>query len=138
MAVEKGSGFLIKIGDGGAPEVFTTVAGLRATALTVNNETVDTTNKDSAGWRELLGGGGVRRVSIAGSGVFTDSAAEAALQTRALMGTIDSYEVVFESADKFTGAFQVASLDYSGDYNGERTYSVSLESSGPVAFVAAP
>ena len=32
MAVEKGSGFLIKIGDGGAPEVFTTVAGLRATA----------------------------------------------------------------------------------------------------------
>ncbi|MCG8506113.1 MAG: phage tail protein [Sphingomonadales bacterium] len=29
-------------------------------------------------------------------------------------------------------------MDYSGEFNGERTYSLSLESSGPVAFTAAP
>jgi predicted secreted protein len=31
------------------------------------------------------------------------------------------------------GRFLVTRLDYSGDYNGERNYSLSLESSGPVA-----
>lgn len=138
MAAEKGSGFLVKIGDGGAPEAFTTIGGMRSTSLTVNSEPVDITNKQSGGWRELLAGAGVRRLSVAGTGVFTDSAAETDLQAKALAASLDNYEIVFESGDKFAGAFQVATLDYSGEFNGERTYSLSLESSGPVAFTAAP
>ncbi|MCG8506701.1 MAG: phage major tail protein, TP901-1 family [Sphingomonadales bacterium] len=138
MAAEKGSGFLVKIGDGGAPEGFTTIGGMRSTSLTVNSEPVDITNKQSGGWRELLAGAGVRRLSVAGTGVFTDSAAETDLQAKALAASLDNYEIVFDSGDKFTGAFQVATLDYSGEFNGERTYSLSLESSGPVAFTAAP
>ena len=138
MAAEKGSGFLVKIGDGGAPESFTTIGGMRSTSLTVNSEPVDITNKQSGGWRELLAGAGVRRLSVAGTGVFTDSAAETDLQAKALAASLDNYEIVFESGDKFAGAFQVATLDYSGEFNGERTYSLSLESSGPVIFTAAP
>ena len=138
MAAEKGSGFLVKIGDGGAPEAFTTIGGMRSTSLTVNSAPVDITNKQSGGWRELLAGAGVRRLSVAGTGVFTDSAAETDLQAKALAASLDNYEIVFESGDKFAGAFQVASLDYSGEFNGERTYSLNLESSGPVIFTAAP
>jgi predicted secreted protein len=33
------------------------------------------------------------------------------------------------------GRFVVTRLDYAGDYNGERTYALSLESSGEVANV---
>ena len=138
MAAEKGSGFLVKIGDGGAPESFTTIGGMRSTSLTVNSEPVDITNKQSGGWRELLAGAGVRRLSVAGTGVFTDSAAENDLQAKALAASLDNYEIVFDSGDKFAGSFQVATLDYSGEFNGERTYSLSLESSGPVTFTAAP
>ena len=42
--------------------------------------------------------------------------------------------IAFESGDTFTGAFQAVSLEYAGDHNGERTYSLRLESSGAVTF----
>ncbi|MCF6216062.1 MAG: phage major tail protein, TP901-1 family [Emcibacter sp.] len=135
MAAEKGRAFLLRIGDGGGPEIFTVVGGMRSTSIRINNETVDVTNKTSGGWREILSGAGIRQISISGSGIFTDSASEASLQAKALAGSVDNYEVVFESGDKFSGAFQVTSLEFSGDYNGERTYSIALESSGMVSFV---
>ncbi len=132
MAIEKGSAFLLKVGDGGAPPVFTTVAGLRTTQLGVNAESVVTTNKGSGGWRELLSGGGVRSVSLSGAGIFTGSAAEARMQATALAGTLDDYRVSFESGATLTGRFLLTRLDYSGDFNNERTYTVTLESSGQV------
>ncbi len=54
MAIEKGSAFLLKIGDGAEPPAFATMAGLRTTQLSINGETVVVTSKDSGGWRELL------------------------------------------------------------------------------------
>lgn len=132
MGVEKGSAFLLKIGDGGAPVAYATVAGMRTTQLSVNGEGVNVTNKDSGGWRELLSGAGVRSVSVSAAGVFTGSAAEVRLRNHALAGTIENYELSFESGEKMRGRFLVTRLDYAGDYNGERNYSLSLESSGPV------
>ena len=70
MAVQNGKDLLIKvdlIGDG----QFVTVAGLRATRIAFNAETVDVTSLDSSGgWRELLGGAGVKSASISGWGCF--------------------------------------------------------------------
>lgn len=132
MAMEKGSAFLLKVGDGGDPLVFTTVAGLRTTQLAINADSVVVTNQGSGGWRELLGGAGVRSVSISGSGVFTGSAAETRLKANALAGTIDDYRVSFESGETLTARFLITRLDYAGDFNGERTYTLALESSGAV------
>ena len=75
MTAQRGKDLLIKIGDGGwGRKCFTTVAGLRATTLTFNAQTVDTTNADSAdAWRELLAGGGVKSATLSGSGVFKDA-----------------------------------------------------------------
>jgi len=137
MAAEKGRAFLLKIGDGQPSESFATIAGMRSTRLSINSEPVDITNKDSGGWRELLSDGGVRRVSISGAGVFTNSQAEIDLQGKVLAGTIANYRIVFESGDMFAGAFLVSALDYAGEHNGERSYTMSLESSGPVTFTAA-
>lgn len=135
MPIEKGSAFLLKIGNGGTPVVFATVAGLRTTQMSINGEAVNVTTKDSGGWRELLSGAGVRSVSVAGAGIFTGSAAEARLQGHALAGTIDEYELAFESGARMRGRFVVTRLDHSGDYNGERAYTLSLESSGAVVAV---
>ncbi|MBA3878927.1 MAG: phage major tail protein, TP901-1 family [Sphingobium sp.] len=132
MAAEKGSAFLLKIGNGATPPVFTTVAGLRTTQLQINGEAVAITSKDSGGWRELLSGAGVRSVSVSGAGIFTGSAAEARLKGNALGGTIDDYRLSFESGESLTGRFLVTRLDYAGDYNGERNYTLALESSGAV------
>ncbi|MCW2411236.1 MULTISPECIES: phage major tail protein, TP901-1 family [unclassified Sphingobium] len=133
MAVEKGSAFLLKIGNGSTPVSYATVAGLRATQLSVNGEAVNVTSKDSGGWRDLLPGAGVRSVSVSGSGIFTGSAAETRLRNHVLVGAIDDYELSFESGEKLRGRFLVTRLDYAGDYNGERTYTLALESSGAVS-----
>ncbi|WP_294354165.1 phage major tail protein, TP901-1 family [uncultured Sphingomonas sp.] len=132
MAVEKGSAFLLKVGDGGSPVAYRTVAGLRTTQVSVNGEAVAVTSKDSGGWRELLSGAGVRHVSVSGAGVFTGSDAELRVKSSALAGTIDDYRLTFESGEAMTGQFLVTRLDYAGDYNGERSYTLSLESSGPI------
>jgi TP901-1 family phage major tail protein len=132
MAAEKGSAFLLKVGNGGSPPVFATVAGMRTTQMSVNGEAVNVTSKDSGGWRELLSGAGVRSVSVGASGIFTGSAAEVRVRSNALESLADDYELSFESGERMRGRFIVTRLDYAGDYNGERNYSLSLESSGPV------
>ena len=132
MAAERGSAFLLKIGSGGATPTFATVAGLKTTMLAINGDLVAITNKGSGGWRELLSGAGVRSVSVAASGIFTGSAAEVQVRGLALAGAIEQYELSFESGERMRGGFVVSKLDYSGDYNGERGYTLALESSGPV------
>jgi TP901-1 family phage major tail protein len=132
MAVEKGSAFLLKVGDGAVPPAFATVAGMRTTQLSVNGEAVAVTHKDSGGWRTLLSGAGVRSVSVSAAGVFTGSAAEARVKANALAGVLDDYRLAFEGGETMTGRFLVTRLDYAGDYNGERSYTIALESSGAV------
>lgn len=132
MSAERGSAFLLKVGNGATPLVYATVAGLRTTQLSVNGEMVQVTSKDSGGWRDLLSGAGVRSVSVSGAGIFTGSAAELRIKGNALAGTIDDYRLSFESGETLSGKFLVTRLDYAGDYNGERSYTLSLESSGAV------
>ena len=132
MAAERGSAFLLKIGDGGATPTFATVAGLKTTQLSINGDPVVITNKGSGGWRELLSGAGERSVSVAASGIFTGSAAEAQVRGLALAGGIEAYELSFESGERMRGKFLVTRLEYAGDFNGERNYTLALESSGAV------
>ena len=137
MTAQKGSAFLLKITNGAEPPVYQTVAGLRTTQMSIAGDSVVVTSKDSAGWRELLSGAGVRSVSVTAAGIFLGSAAEAQLRTNAMNGTLDSYELSFEDGEKLRGSFLVQKLDYSGDFNGERNYTLQLESSGPITAVPA-
>lgn len=132
MTAQKGSSFLLKIGDGGSPPAYRTVAGLRTTQMSINGDTVVVTHKESGGWRDLLSGAGSRSVSVSAAGIFLGSAAEAAIRAHALAGTIEAYELSFEDGERLRGSFLVQRLDYAGDFNGERTYTVQLESSGAV------
>ncbi len=56
MAAQKGLDVLMKIDISGTK---TTIGGLRSTSITLNDESVDITNKDSLGSRTLLAGAGV-------------------------------------------------------------------------------
>lgn len=132
MPAQKGSAFLLKIGNGATPQVYDTVAGLRTTQLSINGDTVAVTHKGSNGWRELLSGAGTRSVSVSAAGIFLGSAAETAIRSNALAGTLADYELSFEDGAKMRGSFLIQRLDYAGDFNGERNYTLQLESSGPV------
>lgn len=132
MPAQKGSAFLLKISNGATPAAYQTVAGLRTTQMSVTGDAVIVTSKDSGGWRELLSGAGVRSVSVSAAGIFLGSAAEAQVRANAMAGTLDDYELSFEDGERLRGKFLVQRLDYAGDFNGERNYTLQLESSGEV------
>jgi TP901-1 family phage major tail protein len=132
MPAQKGSAFLLKLSNGATTPVYQTVAGLRTTQMSITGDTVVVTSKDSGGWRELLSGAGVRTVSVSAAGIFLGSAAETQIRTNAMSGLLDDYELSFEDGSKLRGKFLIQRLDYAGDFNGERNYSLSLESSGAV------
>jgi TP901-1 family phage major tail protein len=132
MPAQSGAAFLLKITNGATPPVYQTIAGLRTTQMSINGDTVVVTHKQSGGWRDLLSGAGTRSVSVSAAGIFLGSTAENTIRTRALDGTLDDYELSFEDGAKLRGRFLVQRLDYAGDFNGERSYTLQLESSGPV------
>jgi TP901-1 family phage major tail protein len=128
---ERGSAFLLKVGTSDKEQTYSTVAGLRTDKLSISGEPVATSQKKT-GWRELLSGAGVRSVSLTASGIFTGSVAESSVKRMALEGTIDDYELSFESGERLRGGFMITRLEYVGDFNGERNYLIALESSGEV------
>ncbi|MDO5613869.1 MAG: phage major tail protein, TP901-1 family [Paracoccus sp. (in: a-proteobacteria)] len=136
MAVQNGRDLLIKMdmtGDGS----FQTIAGLRASRLNFNAETVDVTSLESeGGWRELLGGAGVRSASVSGSGVFRDAATDGRARQIFFDGEVPRFQVVIPDFGIVEGPFQITSLEYSGSYNGEATYEVSMASAGVLEFTA--
>ena len=132
MTAQKGSAFLLKISNGATPPVYNTVAGLRTTQLSITGDTVVITSKESGGWRELLSGAGTRSVSVSAAGIFLGSTAETRIRGHALTGTLADYELSFEDGERLRGRFLIQRLDYSGDFNGERNYALTLESSGMV------
>ena len=134
MAAQKGSALLMKIGNGGSPETFTTIGGMRSTSLSMNDEMVDVTNKDSSRARTLLAQGAVTSISVTGSGVFTDSASEATLKAKFDVSALTNYQFLVPDFGTFTGNFQLTTLEYSGEFNGEVTYSFTFESSGAITF----
>ena len=132
MTPQKGAAFLLKVGNDAVPAAYETVAGLRTTQMSINGDTGVVTHKGSGGWRDLLSGAGTRSVSVSASGVFLGSDAENAIRGHALAGALHPYELSFEDGARMRGRFLVQRLDYAGDFNGERTYAIQLESSGQV------
>ena len=136
MVAQKGKDLLIKIDMDGSG-TFETVAGLRASRITFNADTVDVTNLDSqGGWRELLGGAGVRSAAISGSGVFRDEYTDERARQIFFDGDIPNFQVIIPDFGVVEGAFQITSLEYSGQHDGEAAYELSLASAGALDFTA--
>jgi len=138
MAAQKGKDILLKIGDGASPEVFATVAGLRARTISLSARGVDATDSDSPGrWRELLAGAGTRQVAISSAGIFRDAGSDAAIREVFFSQAARAWQVIVPDFGVLAGPFLVASLEYAGDHEGEATYALSLASAGEVSFAAA-
>jgi TP901-1 family phage major tail protein len=136
MAAQRGKDLLIKLDMTGARN-FETVAGLRASRISFNAETVDVTHLGSEGrWRELLAGAGVRSAAISGSGIFRDEASDERARAIFFAGEIPRFQVIVPDFGTIEGPFQITSIEYSGDYNGEAVYELALASAGALSFQA--
>lgn len=135
MAGQKGRDVLIKIGDGGSPETYTTIAGLRARTISLNARLVDATSGDSPeAWRELIGGAGVKSARVSGAGVFKDAASDALLQACFFTQATRRFQLIVPDFGVLLGAFVVEALEYGGDHDGEATFTLTLASAGQIQF----
>ncbi|MEQ8556739.1 MAG: phage major tail protein, TP901-1 family [Henriciella sp.] len=138
MAGQRGRDVLIKISDGGTPESFQTLAGIRSSELELNQQAVDATSADSPeGWRELLANAGLKTMRVRGRGLFKDAASDARMRAIFFSGDIAHWQLVVPDLGSFTGPFQIARLSWGGTHDGEATFSVELQSSGALSFGAA-
>lgn len=136
MPAQNGKDLLIKIDLTGAGQ-FETVAGLRATRISFNAESVDVTSLESqGGWRELLAGAGVKAAQISGSGVFKDDATDERARQIFFDGETPEFQVIIPDFGIVEGPFQVTAIEYAGSHNGEATYELSLSSAGALLFTA--
>ncbi len=137
MTAQKGKDLLLKV-DSDGEGAFVTVAGLRARNLAFNAATVDVTDTESAGrWRELLEGAGIKTARITGSGIFKDAASDETVRGYFFAGTVRDWQVIVPELGTVEGPFQIASLEYAGQHDGEVTFDLGLESAGALSFTAA-
>ncbi|HHS82485.1 MAG TPA: phage major tail protein, TP901-1 family, partial [Devosia sp.] len=122
MTAQSGRDMLLKLDQTGAGS-FLTVAGLRTRNLSFNAASIDTTDSQSVNrWRELLSGGGVKRASLTGSGVFRDAASDAQIRTLFFAGTIRNWQLILPDFGTIEGPFQIVALEFGADHAGEVTF----------------
>ena len=133
MAAQKGKDILLKIDNGSGS--FQTIAGLRTKRLALNSDSVDITHSESVGrWRELLAGAGVRKASIAGTGIFKDADSDALMRQLFFDGSIRDWQILLPAFGVIQAPFQITSLDYRGEHTGEITFDLALDSAGALNF----
>ncbi len=136
MGAQNGKDLLIKLDMTGASQ-FETIAGLRASRISFNAESVDVTSLESqGGWRELLGGAGVKSASITGSGIFRDEATDERARDIFFESQTPLFQVIIPDFGTVEGPFQITSVEYAGNFNGEATYELSMASAGELTFTA--
>jgi len=137
MTAQKGKDLLLKLDSDGAGS-FATVAGSRARTIAFNAATVDVTDTESVGrWRELLDGAGIKTARITGSGIFKDATSDETIRQYFFNGTVRDWQVIVPELGTVEGPFQIASLEYGGQHDGEVTFDLGLESAGALSFAAA-
>ena len=136
MAVQSGKDLLIKIDQTGDGQ-FVTIAGLRATRISFNTESVDVTSLESTGgWRELLAGAGVKSAAVSGQGIFRDAASDALVREAFFDQAAKRWRLIVPDFGVLEGSFLVAALEYAGEHEGEASFALSLASAGEIGFSA--
>ena len=136
MAAQSGKDMLLKL-DAANSGSYVTVGGLRTRSLAFNAASIDITDAESAGrWRELLAGGGIKRASVSGSGIFKDQASDEAVRALFFGGTLCPWQLILPGFGTVSGPFQITSLQFSADHAGEVTFELALESAGALVFTA--
>ena len=134
MSAQIGKDMLLRLDETGNGN-FLTVAGLRTRSLAFNAASIDITDSESSGhWQELLAGGGIKRASLSGAGIFKDKSSDEQIRSLFFSGTIRNWQLILPDFGTVEGAFQIVSLEFSASHDGEVTFDISLESAGELSF----
>lgn len=113
----------------------TNIAGARTDSLTINNEPIDITDKDDAGWRTMLADVGVRSVDAEVEGVL-DDATLIAIAVGSATAILQAYTIEIQGLGSFTGNWHLASFAITGEQADAVTFTASIQSSGTITWTA--
>lgn len=132
-------GTLLKIGDGGGPETFTTIPGIKdLTLFGFTADTIETTSQDAAGYKTYI-----PSLKDSGTVTFDMNFTAAATQGFAtglfadyLARTLRNFQVVLTTSPAKTGSFSayVTAFSMSAPVADVLKASVTLQVTGPVTW----
>lgn len=127
------SGRALRISRGGV-----SIAGARTDNVTLNNEPLDITDKDDAGWRTMLADAGARTVSCEVQGVLKDDALIADAVGDATTVLLTECVVTITGLFTLTGDFYLQGLQLGAEQGDAVTFTATLESSGSFVVTIGP
>ena len=129
MAKYLGSAMLLKVETTPGGGTYATIGGSSSHTMTLNNEQVDVSSKDSNRWKELLAAGD-RSLTISMEGFVSDDANFEIFRIAARDDVILNYTLLYGDSDTIVGAFHIDSLEVNGARNEGQSFSATLTNSG--------
>lgn len=130
---------LIKIGDGGSPESFSNLCGLKTRSFNLSANEVDTTvpdcNNPGQAVQKTAEPGIVNR-TFSGSGAFVSGATQATLMGHVRGATVFNAQVVVPGEGTYAGSWMVSDFEFSGEMEGNMEFSATFSAAGPLTFTA--
>ena len=108
---------------------YTTIAAMQSNSMTINQETVEITDKSML-FRELLENAGIGSVSTNAQGIVSNSASYQFIKDSVISGTIINCKLLSNTGEGYSGGFLITSFESSGEYNKAELVAITLESSG--------
>lgn len=118
------------------------IAKTRDLSVDITVATIDVSNRDSLGWKEVIGGQKSWKASVTGVVDYVEGVNESGvktLKTLALTRTAVDLEMGNETtgSQNYTGSGIITSCNTSSPYEGEVGYTLEIEGSGPIVLSTA-
>jgi len=129
MAKYNGEDMVLKIENTG----YMTIAGCISHTLTINNEVIDVSDKDSNRWADKLNAG-QRSLAISFNGWVNDGAQFALMEAAAEGDTLVDLQLAYGNGKTVTCDFHIDNFEYTGEYNNAQAFSCTLSNDGEPTF----
>jgi len=113
------------------------VVGARTDSVTLNNEPIDTTDKDDLGWRTMIADVSARSVSCEVEGVLKN-ATLLGISVGTTSALLEACTVEIEGISTFSGDFYLQNISLGAEQADAVTFTATLENSGVITATIAP
>ncbi len=134
MAKPLGKIFKLYYEDPASAGSYLLLANCRSNDQAIQVEQIDVTDKDGMPDRELIVGG-LQSTDLSASGVFSDAASIKLMTQWARQGLIKNFRTADGIGNLQTGPFLVAGFTHAGEFDGEQTWDIKLNSAGAMVYV---
>lgn len=133
-----GRTLLIQIGDGGGPEIFTNLCGLKTRSFNLSAGEVDTTIPDCANPGNVVQKTtrpGIANRTFTGSGAYVAGANMSAFMTKVINALPFNAKVIVPGLGTFSGSWFVTDFSASGDVEPNMEFSATFTAADVLTFV---